>query len=55
MLTQMVWNIELLGKKAKEKKEVLHLKGLTGCFPLMVMISSWASRTVPSQLQYTVV
>ena len=44
-----------VGKKAKEKKEVLHLKGLIECFPLMVMISSWAFRTVPSRWQYTVV
>ena len=31
-------------EKAKEKKEVLHLKG--------PMINSWVSRTVPSRLQY---
>ena len=55
MLTQMVWHIELFGKKAKERKEALHLKEPIGSFPLMVMISSWTSRTVPSRLWYTVV
>ena len=39
-------------KKGKEKKEVLHLKGPIGLFPLIAMASSWASRTVPSRLQY---
>ena len=39
-------------KKTKEKKEVLHLKGTVGYFPLMVLISSWASITVLSRLQY---
>ena len=39
-------------EKTKEKKEVLHLKGPVGYFPLMVLISSWASITVFSRLQY---
>lgn len=28
-----------VGRKAKEKKDVLHLKGPTGCFPLMAIVS----------------
>lgn len=40
-------------KKAEEKKEVLYLKGPIECFPLVIKISSWTSRTVPSRLQYT--
>ena len=39
-------------KIPKEKKDVLHLKGPVGYFPLMVLISSWASITVLSRLQY---
>ena len=42
-----------VGEKAKEKREVLHLKEAIGCFFLMVMISSWSSKTVSSRLQYT--
>ena len=41
------------GKKAKEENDALNLNRSVGCFPFMVMISSWASRAVPSQLQDT--
>ena len=34
-------------KKAKKKKKVLHLKGPTGWFPLLVMIRTGAFRIEP--------